>query len=105
MEEDWTESLYFGITLDWHYKKQYVDIAMPNYVPKKLLIYGRPPPKRAQHTPFEPRPINYGTKSETIIHEDLGKLLEDADKKYIKLVLGSFLYYARAIDMKKNRPQ
>ena len=58
MEEDWTGSLYCGITLDWHYKKQYVDIAMPNYIPKQLLSYGRPPPKRAQHTPFEPRSIN-----------------------------------------------
>ena len=99
MEEDWTGSLYCGITLNWHYEKQYVDIAMPNYVPKQLLKSGRPPPKRAQHTPFEPRPINYGTKSDTIIHEDPGKLLGDSDKKYIQQVLGSFLYYTQAIDM------
>ena len=45
MEEDWTGRLYCGITLDWHYKKPFVDIAMPNYVPKKLLKYGQPPPK------------------------------------------------------------
>ena len=99
MEEDWTGSLYCGITLNWHYEKQYVDIAMPNYVPKQLLTYERPPPKRAQHKPFEPRPINYGKKSDTIIHEDPGKLLGDADKKYIQQFLGSFLYYAQAIDM------
>ena len=73
---------------------------MPNYVPKQLLTYGLPPPKRAQHTPFEPRPINYGTKYDTIIHEDPGKLLGDADKKYIQQVLGRFLYYTWAIDMK-----
>ena len=100
MEEDWTGGLYCGITLDCHYKKQYIDIAMPNYVPKLLLTYGRPPPKLAQHTPFEPRPINYGNKSDTNIHEDPWKLLVDSDKKYIQQVLGSFLYYARAIDMK-----
>ena len=73
---------------------------MPNYVPNQLLTYGRPPPKQAHHTPFEPRPINYGTKSDTIIHEEPGKLLGDADKNYIQQILGSFLYYARAIDMK-----
>ena len=72
---------------------------MPNYVLKQLLTYGRPPPKLAQHMPFEPRPINYRTKSDTIIHEDLGKLLGDADKKYIQQVLGNFLYYARAVYM------
>ena len=100
MEEDWTGSLYCGITLDWHYKKQYVDTTIPNYVTKQLLTYGRPPSKRAHHTPFEPRPINYRTKSDTIIHEDPGNLLEDSDKKYIKQVLGSFLYYAQTIYMK-----
>ena len=94
MEEDWTRSLYCGITLDWHYGKKYVDIAMPNYFPKQFLAYGIPPSKRAQHTPFKPGPINYGTKYDTIIHEDLSKLLGDAYKKYIQQVLGSFLYYA-----------
>ena len=73
---------------------------MPTYVPKLLLIYGRPQPKQAQHTPFKPRPINSGTKYDTIIHEYPGKLLGDANKKYIQQVLGSFLYYAWAIDMK-----
>ena len=48
---------------------------------------------------FEPRPINYGTKSDTIIYEDPGKLLGDSDKRYIQQVLGSFLYYARAVYM------
>ena len=91
MEDDWNGGLYCGITLDWNYKEKYVDIAMPNYVPNQLLTHGRPPPKRAQNTPFEPRPINYGAKSDTIIHEDPGKLLGDADKKYIQQVLGSFL--------------
>ena len=99
MEEDWTGGLYCGINLNWHYEEQYVDIAMPNYVPKQLFTYRRPPPKRAQHTSFEPRPINYGAKYDTTIHEDPGKLLGDYDKKYIQQVLGSFLYYARAIYM------
>ena len=60
MEEYWTGGLYCGIILGCHYKEQYVDIAMPNYVTKQLLTYGRSPPKQAQHTPFEPRLINYG---------------------------------------------
>ena len=101
MEEDCTGSLYCGITIEWHYEKKYVDIKMPNYVPNQLLTYGLQPPRLAQHTPFEPRPINYGTKSNTIIHEDPGKLPEEVDKKYIQQVLGNFLYYAQAIYMKR----
>ena len=80
IEEDWNGSLYCGITLNWHYEEQYVDIAMPNYVPNQLLTYGRPSTKLAQHTPFEPRPINYGAKSDTIIHENPGNLLGDSEK-------------------------
>ena len=80
MEEDWNGGLYCGITLNWHYEEKYVDTAMPNYVPEQLLPYGRPPPKRAQHNPFEPIPINYVAKSDTIIHEDSRKLLGDSKK-------------------------
>ena len=36
IEEGWTSSLYCGITLDWHYDQQYVDISMVNYVLKQL---------------------------------------------------------------------
>ena len=61
--------------------------------------YWRSPPKRAQHTPLEPIPINYRTKFDTIIHEDPGILPWDADMNYIQQDLGSFLYYARAINM------
>ncbi len=32
--EDWTGDLYCGISLDWHYDKQYVDTSMPTYVAK-----------------------------------------------------------------------
>ena len=39
MEEDWTGGLYCGITLGWHYEEQYIDIPMPNYVPKQILTY------------------------------------------------------------------
>ena len=39
IEEDWTGSLYYGITLDWHYDQQYVDISMAGYILKQLAKY------------------------------------------------------------------
>ena len=60
IEEDWTGSLYCGITLDWHYDQQYVDISMVNYVLKQLARYKQLPLKKPQHCPFEPKPIQYG---------------------------------------------
>ena len=59
VEEDWTGSLYCVITLDCHYNQQYVDISMINYVLKKLAKYKKPPPKQAQHCPFEPNQVQY----------------------------------------------
>ena len=69
-EEDWTGSLYCGITLDWHYDQQYVDISMVNHVLKQLEKYKQPPPKKPQHCPFEPKPIQYGKQSDTIPQEE-----------------------------------
>ena len=99
MEEDWEGKLYCGISLDWHYDKGYVDISMPNYVHKTLIKYDHKAPKRHQSCPYEPEPIKYGRDSQKITHEKESPTLPEKDKKIIQQVLGSFLYYARAIDM------
>ena len=56
-------------------------------------------PKQPQYCPFNPAPINYGKKSDIIIKEPESPKLDKAGKKYIQQVVGSFLYYARAVDM------
>ena len=72
---------------------------MPNYVKKKLTEYDYKPTNRHQHCPYEPNPIIYGRNSDSIVHEIDSPLLDTRKKKYVQQVLGSFLYYARAIDM------
>ena len=73
---------------------------MPNYVHKQLLrYYKQEPPKRPQDCPYEPNPIKYGKNSDKLEPEEQSPFLGKADKKYIQQVIGSFLYYARAIDM------
>ena len=99
MEEDWKGQLYCGINLNWNYDKGYVDISIPNYVTKKLTEYGYKPCKRQQYCPYEPNPIRYGKNSDNIIHEEESPPLNDKNKKSVQQVLGSFLYYARAIDL------
>ena len=96
---DWKGALYCGITLDWHYEEGYVDISMPTYVLKQLLRYAHERPRRPQHCPYEPKAIRYGKSSDILVHEDDGDPLNDKDKKFIQQVVGSFLYYARAVDM------
>ena len=72
---------------------------MPNYVQKQLVKYKRARPKRPQHCPYAPNPVNYGKKSDEIIHEPESPFLDKKDKKFIQQVVGSLLYYARAVDM------
>ena len=73
---------------------------MPNYVQKKLTEYGHKAPKRRQYCPYEPNPIKYGKDSDKIAYEKPSDPLDETDqKKYVQRVLGSFLYYARVIDL------
>ena len=52
-----------------------------------------------QYCPYEPNPIKYGKDSDKIAYEKPSDPLDDTDKKYVQRVLGSFLYYTRAIDL------
>ena len=81
MEEDWKGKLYCGITLNWNYDKGYVDISMPNHVPKKLTEYGYKPCKFQQYCPYEPNLIRYGKNSDIIVHEEESPPINDKEKK------------------------
>jgi hypothetical protein len=95
---DHTGSLYCGITLDWHYDKEYLDISMPGYVTKQLTKYNHPLPKKPVNTPWEPYPIKYGHPiQETLPHDD-SPPLSTQNITHIQQIVGSFLYYARATD-------
>ena len=37
---DWKGKLYCGLTLDWNYRQGYVDVSMPNTVPRALQRFG-----------------------------------------------------------------
>jgi hypothetical protein len=72
---------------------------MPKYVKKQLVRYEHVPPKKPQNCPFEPNPVHYGKKSDQIKPEPDSPPLDEKGKKFIQRVVGSFLYYARAVDM------
>ena len=99
MEVDYEGKLYAGITLDWNYgRDRYVDISMPGYTLKQLIRYAHKKPRRPQHCPYSPNPIKYGAKIQEPLPTDDSPLLGPKDIKYIQQVVGSFLYYARAVD-------
>jgi hypothetical protein len=65
---------------------------------KQLICYAHPAPDRPQHCPFSPNPITYSKDTQAPTPTDDSSLLDDAGKKHIQQVIGSFMYYAWAID-------
>jgi hypothetical protein len=96
--EDWTGNLYCGITLKWNYEKHHVDLAMPAYVTKQLTKYSLVAPLKSQQCPYAPNPIKYGKDNQLPSPLDESLCLNKAQKKRIQQIVGSFLYYAQAVD-------
>ena len=94
---DWEGTNYCGLSLDWNYSLEYVDISMPKYIPavlKKLLYVPKVSP---QYSPHRHSLIQYG-KQQQIAFIDLSKHLPEKEIKRIQQIVGSFLYYARGLD-------
>ena len=87
------------MTLKWDHAKVFVNISMPNYVQKKLGEYKHKNPQSPQNCPWAPPPVKYGGESNLLIQEEISPPATEEEKKYVQKVLGSFLFYARAIDM------
>ena len=96
---DWTGQNFCGFQIDWHYEKLYVDISMPNYIKDVLARFVHPHPAKSQYSPHAHVPIQYGVKTRQYATEqDNGPILDIKDTKFVQQVVGSLLYYARALD-------
>jgi hypothetical protein len=99
LTKDWTGDLYCGITLTWNYDKRWLDISMPGYITKLLLKYKHRMPTKPQHCPYAPAPKQYGAKAQAPLPIDLSPKWSPDEIKEIQRVIGSILYYARAVDI------
>ena len=52
-----------------------------------------------QFCPIQTAPINYSRNSDELVNEPESPAVGKEDEKYIRQVVGSFLYYARAVDL------
>jgi hypothetical protein len=67
-------------------------------VMKQLTCYAHPVPLKPQHCPFTPNPVTYGKDNQAPNPTNNSPLLDDTGKKRIQQIVGSFLYYAQAVD-------
>ena len=94
---DWEGKNYCGLTFNWYYKDNNVNISMPDYINKLL--------QRTQNkskTPkFSPHPHNQQIYRKHIQYakpEDTSPKLDNKGNFFVQSILGSLLYYARAIE-------
>ena len=71
---------------------------MPNYIKQLLQQHQHPTPIKPHHSPSQWTYPTYRPHSQLTKTPDTSKLLEDTGKKKIQQIIGSLLYYARAVD-------
>ena len=95
---DWSGARYCGLSLAWDYDKRTCDISMPGYVARALQRFQHVTPAKLEHSPHPWQRPNYGAKQQFTTAADTATALDAADKLRILEVLGTLLFYARAID-------
>ena len=95
---DWEGKRYLGLTFDWDYDSRKVHLSMPEYISSALKRFKHDRPDKVQHQPHAHTPPSYGAKVQYAKEESDEPELDNDKKKFIQQVLGTFLYYARAVD-------
>jgi hypothetical protein len=95
---DWTGTKYCGLTLEWDYHAHTVQLSMPGYIAKALHRFQHPTPAKPEHSPHAWTAPNYGTATQLTGPADTSAPLAPAEILRLQEVLGTLLYYARAID-------
>jgi hypothetical protein len=91
---------FAGIDIKWDYVKRQCRISMPGYIKNLLIKFKHPCPSKHCLSPYKCIPISYGAKAQLTPKADASERLDEHRKCRIQEIVGSLLYYARAIDNK-----
>ena len=95
---DWKGSHFCGYHFDWHYQDGFVDLSMPTYIPNLLKRLNHKKGKD-QHSPHEFINVKYGSKERQLaLQPDTSPSLSKKEAPFVPSVVGSLLYYGRALD-------
>ena len=98
ISHEWEGKRYIGLTIDWDYDKREVHISMPEYIQDALTRFHHSKPMKPQDQPHPHIPPKYGAKQQFAEDDDGSPPLDKAGKKFIQEVVGTLLYYSRAVD-------
>ena len=97
IEIDIERKRYCGITLDQDYNSRTLDTSMKTFVPKKLKEFKHPKLSKPQHAPY-PALLNF-SNSQKSLKSNCTPQLNEKQTKRVKHIIGSFLFYAQAINL------
>ena len=97
---DITGTDFCGLHYVWNYAERYVDVSLPLYIQKALKRFNHKPKNGPQYAPHHHIPVRYSQKGERqyATQDDNSPPLSPKDAKWVQSVIGSFLYYCRALD-------
>lgn len=95
---DWEAKLYSGITFTWDYKNRTVDLSMPGYVETALKRFEHPTPNKPEYQPYKHNLPQYGKAVQYVDEPDTSRLLNKDEVTRVQQVVGTFLFYGRAVD-------
>jgi len=98
--EDWEGKKFAGIDLKWDYALRTCRLTMEKYIEELLAKYNHPRPRKLQRSPYKCMPIQYGNKTQFAAEEDTSPSLDGAGILRVQGIVGSLLYYARAVNNK-----
>ena len=99
VKTDWTGKHFCGLTFDWKYHQGYVDVSMPGYIQRLLAklqhLFTNPQYSPYLVTPYAP--LKKGQR-QYAQDPDTTDFLTPTETTVIQQIVGSLLYYGRAID-------
>ena len=95
---DWTGKRFCGIHLHWDYLNRTCDLSMPGYVDHALHKFQHPTPKKPQDSPYPAAVKQYGVKVQLTDPIDTSARLPPHEIKRLQQIIGTFLFYGRAVD-------
>jgi hypothetical protein len=104
LSQEWDDNRYCGLTLKWNYDEHSCMVSMPGYVERALQCFKHPTPARPEHSPHHWNQPKYGAKVQYADATDSAPLLDAPAKKLVQEIIGTFLFYARAVDNTMLKP-
>jgi hypothetical protein len=94
---NWSGNKYLGMDIRINRKDRHVTLTMSGYI-RKLLQRVRPNGIKGASTPAQYTPPNFANPGAQKATIDASPLASESDKKLLQSVVGTLLYYCRAVD-------